>query len=208
MPKVVPEYKEKAKRRIIEAGARVFTERGYYGTSMDNVADVMGVSKGAIYQYFKSKQQLFFEVIEFILQAQKDEVISIILSDSPMRIASEEFFETRISRALESRSFGLDLFFEAARNEALRSRMTEIYDRSYYELVSQVERMKKQGIIKSDADVSVVWRGLVALRDGLISSIFFGADASVAKRTWEKVATILLKEILTRNIQKNRQVSS
>lgn len=200
MPKVVPEYKEKAKRRIIEAGARVFTERGYYGTSMENVAEVLGVSKGAIYQYFKSKQQLFFEVIELILQAQKDEVMSIILSDSPMRIASEEFFETRINRALESRSFGFDLFFEAARNEELRIRMTEIYDKSYVELISQVERMKKQGVIKRGADVSVLWRGLVALRDGLISSVFFGADVSDAKKTWEKVSTILLEEILTRSI--------
>lgn len=201
MPKVVPEYKEKAIQRIIEAAARTFIERGYSRTSMDNVADALGVSKGAIYQYFKSKQQLFFEAIEFILQAQKDEVMSIILSDSPMHIASEEFFETRISMALETRSFGLDLFFEAARNDALRSRMTKIYDESYVELVSQVERMKKQGIIKRDADVSVIWRGLVALRDGLISSVFFGADISDAKKTWGKVATILLKEMLARSIK-------
>ncbi len=197
MPKVVPEYKETAKQRIIEAGARVFIERGYYRTTMENVAEALGVSKGAIYQYFKSKQQLFFEVIEFILEAQKDEVMSKILSDNPMYVASEEFFEMKIGRALQTRSFGLDLFFEAARNEELRNRMSEIYDRSYREFASHVERLKNQGTIKKDANVGIVWRGLVALRDGLISSVFFGADASDAKKTWEKVATMLLREILT-----------
>jgi AcrR family transcriptional regulator len=197
MPRVVPEYKEKAKQRIIEAATGLFTQKGYNGTTMDDIAEVLGVSKGAIYQYFKSKQQLFFDVMESILVYQKDEVMSIVLSDNPMYIASEEFFETRINTALQTRSFGLDLFFEAARNEALRTRMTEIYERSYVEFTGHIEKLKKQGIIKRSADVGVVWRGLIALRDGLISSVFFGDDVSNAKRTWEKVATILLKEILS-----------
>jgi AcrR family transcriptional regulator len=154
--------------------------------------------KGAIYQYFRSKQQLFFEVMDSILEAQKDEVMSIILSDNPMYIASEEFFEARISKALETRSFGLDLFFEAARNEALRKRMTEIYEQSYAEFAGHIEKMKNEGIVKRSADVSVVWRGLVALRDGLISSVFLGENASNAKKIWEKVANILLNEILAK----------
>jgi AcrR family transcriptional regulator len=202
LPKVVPEYKEKAKLRIIEAGARVFTERGYYKTKMDDIADVLGVSKGAIYQYFKSKEQLFFDVIEFILEFRKDEMMSIIQSDNPMRIATGEFFEMKISRSLQTRSFGLDLFFEAARNETLRARMTEIYEKAYKEFTIQVEDLKEQGVIKRDADVSVVWRGLVALRDGLISSILFGADPSDAKKTWETVATLLLTDIFTEDIIK------
>jgi len=197
MPKVVPEYKEKAKLRIIEAGARVFTERGYYKTKMEDIAEALGVSKGAIYQYFKSKEQLFFVVIEFILEFRKDEMMSIILSDNPMRIATSEFFELKISRSLQTRSFGLDLFFEAARNEKLRARMTEVYEKTFNEFTSHIEKLKKQGIIKRDVDVVVLWRGLAALRDGLMSSIFFGANVSDAKKTWESVATIILREIFT-----------
>ncbi len=197
MPKVVPEYKEKAKLRIIEAGARVFVERGYYQTKMDDIAEVLGVSKGAIYQYFKSKEQLFFDVIEFMMDSRKDEMMSIILSDDPLFITTGEFFEMKISRSLQTRSFGLDLFFEAAKNETLRERMTEVYERSYDEFMGHVENLKKRGVIKRDADVAVVWKGLVALRDGLISSIILGADVSDAKKTWAHVSTILLQEILT-----------
>jgi AcrR family transcriptional regulator len=196
MPKVVPEYKKKAKQRIIEAGARVFTERGYYQAKMDDIADVLGVSKGAIYQYFKSKEQLFFDVVEFILDSEKDGILSIMLSENPSHISSAEFFETRVSRFLQTRSFGLDLFFEASRNEKLRVRMTEIYERSYNELLEHIEALKKQGIIKRDANVGVMWRGMVALRDGLISSILLGANVSDAKKTWEYVTTFLLREIL------------
>ncbi|MFX1606578.1 MAG: TetR/AcrR family transcriptional regulator, partial [Promethearchaeota archaeon] len=157
----------------------------------------------AVYQYFKSKKQLFSEVIEYILETQKDQVMSIILSDNPMYIASEEFFEKRINTALQTRSLGFDLLFEAARNEDIRTRMIDVYDRGYNELLGQIDSLKKQGIIRRSADVSVVWRGLVALRDGLISSVIFGADTSDAKRTWEKVATILLNEILVQERVKN-----
>jgi hypothetical protein len=130
--------------------------------------------------------------------AKEQSISTSGVNSSSMYIASEEFFEARISKALETRSFGLDLFFEAARNEALRKRMTEIYEQSYAEFAGHIEKMKNEGIVKRSADVSVVWRGLVALRDGLISSVFLGENASNAKKIWEKVANILLNEILAK----------
>ncbi|MFW9888568.1 MAG: TetR/AcrR family transcriptional regulator, partial [Candidatus Thorarchaeota archaeon] len=47
MPKVVPEYKEKAKKRIMMHAAELFSEKGYYKTKMIDIAESMGVSKGA-----------------------------------------------------------------------------------------------------------------------------------------------------------------
>ncbi len=196
MPKVVPEYKEKARRSIIESAAQVFAEKGYHKTKMDDIAEKLGVSKGAIYQYFKSKEQIFVEVIDFFMQFKKDEVMSIILSDNPMRIASAEFLEMKIDRALQTQSFGLDLFLEAARNESLRERMAEKYQRIYDEFIGHTEELKEKGVIKKDAEVGVVWRGIVALRDGLISSILLGVNVSDVIETWVKITNMLLKEVL------------
>jgi AcrR family transcriptional regulator len=46
-------------QEILEAAERIFGERGYQGTSMDDVAAEVGVSKPLIYQYFGSKDGLF-----------------------------------------------------------------------------------------------------------------------------------------------------
>jgi AcrR family transcriptional regulator len=46
-------------REILEAAERIFGERGYQGTSMDEVAAEVGVSKPLIYQYYGSKDGLF-----------------------------------------------------------------------------------------------------------------------------------------------------
>ncbi|MFX1484010.1 MAG: TetR/AcrR family transcriptional regulator [Promethearchaeota archaeon] len=197
MPKVVPEYKEKAMRNIIKAGASVFAEKGYHLARMDDIAKKLGVSKGAIYQYFKSKEHLFYEVVDFFLKSQKDEVLSIILSEELMRIASTEFIAMKIERALQVRAFGLDLFIEASRNDTLRIRVTEMYEKIYDEFLAHIDDLKKKGVIKKHADVGVIWRGIVALRDGLLNSMYFGANAEDVKKTWTRITTLLLKEILT-----------
>lgn len=58
MPKVVPEYKERAKERIVEAASVVFRRQGLIAGTMDEIAREIGVSKGALYLYFPTKTQL------------------------------------------------------------------------------------------------------------------------------------------------------
>ena len=58
MPKVVPEYKEIAKQKIIQASIKIFTEKGLHKTTMDEIGEEIGVSKGTVYTYFKNKEEL------------------------------------------------------------------------------------------------------------------------------------------------------
>ena len=62
MPKVIPEYKTAAKTKITEAARKVFAQKGYHDTTMDDIAKEIGVSKGALYSYFKSKEDLLKEL--------------------------------------------------------------------------------------------------------------------------------------------------
>lgn len=62
MPKVVPEYKVAARAKIIDSARRVFSKNGYHASTMDDVAKEVGVSKGALYACFRSKEDLLKEV--------------------------------------------------------------------------------------------------------------------------------------------------
>ena len=44
---------------VLEAGHQVYVERGYYGTRVDDIVKVAGVSHGVFYRYFKNKDELF-----------------------------------------------------------------------------------------------------------------------------------------------------
>lgn len=58
MPKVAPGYLADRKRSIMEAAARVFSEKGVRAATMADVAREAGISPGAIYRYFDSKEAL------------------------------------------------------------------------------------------------------------------------------------------------------
>ncbi len=47
---------------VLEAAARAFMRQGYAATSIDDVADQLGATKGRIYYYYRSKADLFFDV--------------------------------------------------------------------------------------------------------------------------------------------------
>jgi len=55
--------KERHKQEIIEAALHLFGTKGYKDTTMEEIAEQAQFSKGAIYSYFKSKKQLFNEIL-------------------------------------------------------------------------------------------------------------------------------------------------
>lgn len=55
--------KMEARAHVLEAAAAAFMERGYSGTTLDHVAALLGTTKGQIYHYYRSKLDLYFDVV-------------------------------------------------------------------------------------------------------------------------------------------------
>ncbi len=55
--------REEQRRAIIRAAARVFTRQSYYTATMDDIAQELGVSKGVLYYQFRSKEDVFREIL-------------------------------------------------------------------------------------------------------------------------------------------------
>ncbi len=61
-----PETKgQRTRSRIVEQAAAVFNQRGYEGTSMQDVMDATGLKKGGLYRHFSSKEQLAGEAFRY-----------------------------------------------------------------------------------------------------------------------------------------------
>ena len=54
--------KEHMRRLILDAAKEIFLEKGYYQTSLRNIADKIEYSAGTIYLYFKEKDEIFLEL--------------------------------------------------------------------------------------------------------------------------------------------------
>lgn len=64
MPKVSDSYLEERRRTIVEAACRVFSEKGMKAATMAEVAVEAGITPGAIYRYFPSKDDLARECLD------------------------------------------------------------------------------------------------------------------------------------------------
>lgn len=80
--------KEDRPAEITQAALAAFAEKGYAGTRVDDVAKRAGVSKGLLYLYFKTKEDLFKAVIRSFLSPRIDALISNI---EQTELSAEEF---------------------------------------------------------------------------------------------------------------------
>ena len=80
--------KEDRPQEITEAALLAFAEKGYEATRVDEVAKRAGVSKGLLYLYFKTKEDLFKAVIRSFVVPKIDDLTAII---DASKLSSEEF---------------------------------------------------------------------------------------------------------------------
>ncbi len=103
-PKSKREQQKEAKRTaLIEAALRVFSRVGFAAAKMDDVADEAGVSKGTVYLYFESKEQLFEEVVKVTMVPLLDEgVASLVEPDKSATDRLKQHLKFFYSKILDS----------------------------------------------------------------------------------------------------------
>lgn len=73
-----------ARSVIVDAAAKCFTQAGFSATSIDDVAEYLGATKGRIYHYYRSKAELFFDVHRHGMALNTSAVEPIASSDAPV----------------------------------------------------------------------------------------------------------------------------
>ena len=70
--------------RMVEVALRLFAEKGFEGTSVQDVVGAAGVTKGAMYHYFGSKDDLLAEIYNRVLRLQMERLTSFVEQDGPV----------------------------------------------------------------------------------------------------------------------------
>jgi TetR/AcrR family transcriptional regulator, cholesterol catabolism regulator len=63
------------RQEILRTAARLFQQRGYDATSMNDVAAALKLSKGGLYHHFKSKDEILFEIMNHAMSITQERVI-------------------------------------------------------------------------------------------------------------------------------------
>jgi AcrR family transcriptional regulator len=86
-----------SRQEILRTAARLFQQRGYDATSMNDVAAALKLSKGGLYHHFQSKDEILFEIMNHAMEITQERVLA------PVRGISnpEERLRTLIRRHME-----------------------------------------------------------------------------------------------------------
>lgn len=71
-----PDVSEERKNQILDAAIQVFAKSGFSDARMDDIVQESGISKGGLYWYFKSKDQLIFAVLDRMIQREFNTFLS------------------------------------------------------------------------------------------------------------------------------------
>ncbi len=91
----VIEGKVSVKDKIIESADEFFSHFGFYKTTMDEIARKIHKAKGVLYYYFRSKEDLYTEVVKRELQLVKNELTIIVNRDDDPVSILENYIKVR-----------------------------------------------------------------------------------------------------------------
>ncbi len=69
-----------SRQEILHTAARLFQQRGYDATSMNDVAAALRLSKGGLYHHFQSKDEILFEIMNHAMEITQDRVLNPVRS--------------------------------------------------------------------------------------------------------------------------------
>jgi AcrR family transcriptional regulator len=143
----------KRRAEVLDIAARVFHEQGYEATSIQDIADELGVLKGSVYYYISGKEDLLFELLQDVHKAALTAVNEAVEQDGDPLQKVHAFVET-LSRfnADNQERMGILLhdfrsLSEERRREIVRDR--DRYDRMLRKLIVEGQ---EQGVVCPDID--------------------------------------------------------
>lgn len=165
------EHLSARRREILEAARTVFDASGYEATTIDAVALAAGVSKGNIYNYFPSKQELFKQV--FMEDQTIRDYQAMAAAEGSVTKKLDLMLDTWFVRLAEQKAIArlmLEYWATAAR-EGCEGEMTATFQRMYRQWRDFITDLVRQGIASGEfstqLDPAVAASLMVAFVDGV-----------------------------------------
>jgi len=166
----------KTKEKIIDAARKLFSEKGFDGVSMEDIAQASGVRKSLIYYYFPSKEILFEEIWINVIDELEKDVFSEVDNESSISKAIKRLIKKYVEFAMNKEEISKLIARERlnvlesenglhnakSRYERLLQRVEKIFERgknenvlndiepsTATELISSVDAVPRRGLLKS-----------------------------------------------------------
>jgi AcrR family transcriptional regulator len=133
---------EERKAQILEAAKETFTERGFHKTRMSDIAEASGLSKGALYWYFESKDAIILNLLEKVFEPELQDLQSLLednrSAEERLLIYAERGAED-IIKMLKWMPLVYEFFVLAFRRDVIKTFISTFYKKNMKLLESLIQ---------------------------------------------------------------------
>ncbi|MEO8357882.1 MAG: TetR/AcrR family transcriptional regulator [Chloroflexota bacterium] len=175
---------EETRAKIIESAIRLFSSRGYTAASVDDICTEAGISKGAFYHHFESKQALFLALLDGWLKTIDNSIEASRDKTAPETFMQmTEAFPYIFATAGEGLPMFLEFWLQASRDEKVWQASVAPYRRYQKHFTSLIKKGVDEGSFV-EVNPELTSRMIISTAMGLLLQSLM--DPKGAK--WEKVA--------------------
>ncbi|GHO85825.1 TetR/AcrR family transcriptional regulator [Dictyobacter formicarum] len=166
-----PDVSEERKQQILEAAIAVFARLGFHASRMDDIATQAGLSKGALYLYYKNKDALIVALLKYFFTQEMKHLRAFVEANRDEAVAEQLLLLTRqFSATMQSMIDLMPISFEfyalAGRDGEIRQFLQEYFQEYRRDLARLIERGIERGEFQPvDAQATAVT--IAALYEGL-----------------------------------------
>jgi AcrR family transcriptional regulator len=185
MPRINTEYREDAKKKIIDAAVEVATEEGWGALTLDAVARKVGVTKGAFYSYFANSGTLMQDVIVAMIRRLRDHFLSNLSGEDDIHTVLDNLGNFIF---LQPKPF-IPIFIQAIagmpKDPVFLNRISTLFDENAAMIVDALSKYQKNGQIPDEVDLTDAARAIYCMTMGLgLFTHVLKKDARFAKQAW------------------------
>ncbi|WP_201375668.1 TetR/AcrR family transcriptional regulator [Ktedonobacter robiniae] len=173
---------EERKNQILEAAIAVFARLGFDQSRMEDIAGQAGLSKGALYLYYKSKDAIVAALLKYFF-AQEFKLLQTFVEAHQEGSVTEQIITLtrQLVQAMQWMARMMPIAFEfyalAGRDQEVRQFLKQYYQDYRQELAHLIERGIEQGEFRA-VDTQAAATSLVALYEGLALLFFVDPEAN------------------------------
>ena len=196
----MPRQKEYDHERVVEKAMRVFWEKGYEGTSVQELVDATGLNRFGMYQAFGSKEGLFLEALDVYRNRVSSQMIRILEEGPAGRHTLQEFFRKLIEKYSSPGEARGCLITNTAIESSLRGKDAQLRVEKHFQRMQQGLRRCLKGArenreIDATEDLDKLSRYLLGITQGLA---VFGRTFTDA-HTMENMVEVALNHLFAAN---------
>jgi len=187
---------EETRTQLMNSAVKLFSSHGFNAASVDDICKDAGVSKGAFYHHFESKQALFLALLDGWL-----DTIDSAIEASREKSAPETFLQITeafpyiFGSAGEHLPMFLEFWLQASRDETIWQASIAPYRRYHKEFTQLIKKGVEEGSF-IEVDPELTARMIVAMAMGLLLQSLLDPKGAKWEATAREITNMMLNTLL------------